>query len=63
MAALPITLLNFAAAFGRTAVGFVADKIGPVNALWMVVMLSGLTQLLVWKFISNYAGTVRIRVS
>ena len=62
LAALPITMLNFAAAFGRTVVGYAADQIGPVNALWSVIMLSGLTQLLVWTFVSNYAGIVRTRV-
>ena len=46
----------------RTLVGFAADRIGPVNALWSVIMLSGLTQLLVWTFVSNYAGIVRLRL-
>ena len=54
-------MLNFSAATGRTLVGFIADRIGPVNALWSVIMLSGLTQLFVWTFVSNYAGIVRTR--
>ncbi|KAH9931609.1 MFS general substrate transporter, partial [Epithele typhae] len=58
LATAPITVLNFAAAFGRTLVGFMADRIGPVNSLWIVVMLSGLTQLLVWTFVSTYAGII-----
>ncbi|PIL25838.1 MFS general substrate transporter [Ganoderma sinense ZZ0214-1] len=53
---LPITMLNFSAATGRTLIGFIADRIGPVNALWIVIMLSGLTQLFVWTFVSTYAG-------
>ena len=56
-------MLNFSAATGRTLVGFIADRIGPVNALWSVIMLSGLTQLFVWTFVSNYAGIVRMRYS
>lgn len=55
-------MLNVAAAFGRTVVGYTADQIGPVNALFSVIMLSGLTQLLVWTFVSTYAGIVRTRV-
>ena len=56
-------MLNFAAAIGRSGVGFIADRVGPVNALWAVIMLSGLTQMLVWTFVSNYAGIVRTRFS
>ena len=56
-------MLNFSAATGRTLVGFVADRVGPVNALWSVIMLSGLTQMLVWSFVGNYAGIVRICAS
>ncbi|KAI0744531.1 MFS general substrate transporter [Earliella scabrosa] len=56
LAALPVTMLNFSAAIGRTLVGFVADRIGPINALWTVIMLSGLTQIFIWSFVSTYAG-------
>ncbi|KAI0651160.1 MFS general substrate transporter [Trametes meyenii] len=56
LSALPVTVLNFSAAMGRTLIGFLADRIGPVNAMWAVITLSGLTQLLVWTFVSNYAG-------
>ena len=52
-------MLNFSAASGRTLVGLLADRIGPVNSLWCAIMLSGLTQMLVWSFISTYAGIVR----
>ncbi|KAI0830271.1 MFS general substrate transporter [Trametes gibbosa] len=62
LSALPVTMLNFSAAMGRTLIGFLADRIGPVNALWAVVMLSGLTQLLVWTFISNYAGIMAFAI-
>lgn len=56
-------MLNFSSTTGRTLVGFMADRIGPVNTLWIAIMLSGLTQLLVWTFVSNYAGIVRTRYS
>ncbi|KAL7278707.1 hypothetical protein ACG7TL_007709 [Trametes sanguinea] len=62
LAALPVTMLNFSAAAGRTLIGFLADRIGPVNALWSVIMLSGLTQLLVWTFVSNYAGIMAFAI-
>ncbi|KAI0772442.1 MFS general substrate transporter [Trametes elegans] len=62
LAALPVTMLNFSAAAGRTLIGFLADRIGPVNALWLVVMLSGLTQLLVWTFVSTYAGIMAFAI-
>ncbi|KAI0354277.1 MFS general substrate transporter [Trametes cingulata] len=59
---LPVTMLNFSAATGRTLIGFLADRIGPVNALWAVIMLSGLTQLLVWTFVSSYAGIMAFAI-
>ena len=60
MSALPLTVLNVSAALGRILVGFAADKLGPVNALWVAITLSGLTQLLVWTFVETYAGIVRV---
>ena len=52
-------LLNFGAAAGRASVGFVADRIGPVNALLISVGISGLAQLLIWNFVNTYSGIVR----
>lgn len=51
-------LLNFGAAAGRTSVGFIADRIGPVNAMLISVGISGLAQLLIWNFVKNYSGIV-----
>ncbi|KAI0766631.1 major facilitator superfamily domain-containing protein, partial [Trametes elegans] len=59
---LPLTMLNFSGAAGRTNIGFLVDRIGPVNSLWLVVMLSGLTQLLVWIFVSTYAGIMAFAI-
>ncbi|KAI0651102.1 MFS general substrate transporter [Trametes meyenii] len=56
VAALPLVVLNLSAALGRTLVGFAGDKFGPVNLLWVSIVLSGLSQLVVWMFVSTYAG-------
>ena len=58
MLALPVTVLNISAAVGRIFIGFAADKLGPVNALFVAIALSGLTQLVVWMFVTTYAGIV-----
>jgi hypothetical protein len=36
-----------------------ADRIGVTNAMFIVVLVSGLVQLLVWNFVYTYAGIVR----
>lgn len=56
-------MLSFSSSIGRPLLGFIADRIGPVNTLWIGIMLSGLTQLLVWTFVSTYTGIVRTRYS
>ncbi|TBU31018.1 MFS general substrate transporter [Dichomitus squalens] len=58
MLALPLTVLNLSAAAGRIVIGFAADKLGPVNALLVAIALSGLTQLVVWTFVTTYAGII-----
>ncbi|KAH9922209.1 major facilitator superfamily domain-containing protein [Fomitopsis serialis] len=55
---LPLMLLNFGAAAGRTSVGFIADRIGPVNAMLISVGISGLAQLLIWNFVRSYSGII-----
>ncbi|OCH92545.1 MFS general substrate transporter [Obba rivulosa] len=62
LAELPLTILNLSAASGRTLVGFIADRIGPVNALFVAVLMSGLTQLLIWTFVADYAGIMAFAV-
>lgn len=59
-AALTVTILNLAAAMGRTIIGFVADRFGPVNSLFLVTLLSGLSQMLVWTFVTTYGGIVSV---
>ena len=51
-------MLNVSAALGRILVGFAADRVGPVNALFVAIAASGLTQLVVWMFVTTYAGIV-----
>ena len=58
-----MTIVNLSAAVGRTMIGFVADRVGPVNALFFVIMMSGLSQLLVWTFVSTYGGIVSLLFS
>ncbi|KZT03256.1 MFS general substrate transporter [Laetiporus sulphureus 93-53] len=58
LSALPLTLLNFSAAAGRASVGFIADRMGPVNALLIGILVSGLTQILLWNFVTTYAGII-----
>ncbi|OCH92529.1 MFS general substrate transporter [Obba rivulosa] len=60
--ALPLTLLNIAAAFGRATVGFAADRLGPVNALFISIFVSGLAQLVLWTVITNYAGIIAFAI-
>lgn len=58
-----MTIVNLSAAAGRTIIGFVADRIGPVNALFFVIIMSGLSQLLVWTFVTTYGGIVSLLFS
>ncbi|CDO77486.1 hypothetical protein BN946_scf184902.g20, partial [Trametes cinnabarina] len=59
---LPVVVLNLSAALGRTLVGFAADIFGPVNSLLVAIVLSGLTQLVVWMFVSSYAGIMAFAI-
>ncbi|KAJ8469136.1 hypothetical protein ONZ51_g9199 [Trametes cubensis] len=62
LAALPLVVLNLSAALGRTLVGFAADFFGPVNSLLVAITLSGLTQLVVWMFVSTYGGIMAFAI-
>ena len=58
LSVLSVTTLNISAGIGRCFAGFFADRIGPTNAMFIVVLVSGLVQLLVWNFVSDYPGIV-----
>ncbi|KAG8761990.1 hypothetical protein FRC12_009248 [Ceratobasidium sp. 428] len=52
---LPMSIMNFMSALGRSLVGFLADLIGPANAFILAVTISALSQLVIWNFAYNYA--------
>ncbi|KAG9096193.1 hypothetical protein FS749_008955 [Ceratobasidium sp. UAMH 11750] len=51
---LPMSIMNFMSALGRSLVGFLADLIGPANAFMLAVGISALSQLIIWNFADNY---------
>ncbi|EJT97285.1 MFS general substrate transporter [Dacryopinax primogenitus] len=53
---IPLAINNFFSALGRTLVGRLADRIGVINAFVISVTLSGLSQLLIWRWVESYAG-------
>lgn len=53
---LPSSIMNFSSALGRSLVGLVADCIGPANAFILAVLISALSQLLIWNFAYNYVA-------
>lgn len=56
---LPITVMSFASAIGRTSVGMVADRIGFVNSFILVVFLSAFCQAVLWNVAAEtYAGVM-----
>lgn len=46
--------MNFSSALGRSLIGFVGDAIGPANAFVLAILISALSQLLIWNFAYNY---------
>lgn len=60
LSVLSVTILNISSGIGRCCAGFFADRIGPTNAMFAVVLISGLAQLLVWNFVSDYPGIVSV---
>ena len=60
LSVLSVTILNISSGIGRCFAGFFADRIGPTNALFIVILMSGLAQLLVWNFVSDYPGIVSV---
>ncbi|KAG9121663.1 hypothetical protein FRC07_002299 [Ceratobasidium sp. 392] len=57
LANLPIPIMTFASAIGRTTVGLTADRIGFVNAFMLVVLFSAFSQAVLWNMAAEtYAG-------
>lgn len=54
---LPIPIMNFASAIGRTTVGLTADRIGFMNAFMIVILISAFCQAVLWNVATeSYAG-------
>ncbi|KAF9792940.1 MFS general substrate transporter [Thelephora terrestris] len=62
LSALSITILNISSVIGRCCAGFFADRFGPTNAIFFTILMSGLAQLLVWNFVSDYPGIMAMSV-
>ncbi|KAG9081215.1 hypothetical protein FRC06_005724 [Ceratobasidium sp. 370] len=59
LACLPISIMNFASAIGRTTVGFAADRIGFLNAFILTVSVSAFSQVILWNLATDtYAGVM-----
>ncbi|KAG9097979.1 hypothetical protein FS749_004986 [Ceratobasidium sp. UAMH 11750] len=57
LANLPISIISFASAIGRTSVGISADRIGFINAFILVLLFSSFCQAVLWNFAAeSYAG-------
>ncbi|WWD06242.1 hypothetical protein V865_004328 [Kwoniella europaea PYCC6329] len=60
--ALPTTLLAYMVCVGRALVGFVADRIGPLNTYILVFFLSGVIQLCLWLTAKSFGATLAFAV-
>lgn len=59
LASLPISIMNFSSAIGRTTVGLAADKIGFINAFILTSAISAFSQAVLWNLTTDtYAGVI-----
>ncbi|CAE6507235.1 unnamed protein product, partial [Rhizoctonia solani] len=59
LASLPISIMNFSSAVGRTTVGLVADRIGFVNAFILTATISAFSQAILWNLTTHtYTGAI-----
>ncbi|CAE6419182.1 unnamed protein product [Rhizoctonia solani] len=57
LANLPISIMSFASAIGRTTVGLTGDRIGFVNAFILAIFLSSFCQAVLWNVAAeSYPG-------
>lgn len=54
MSVAPTAVMNFSSAIGRTVVGLTADRIGLTNAFIGSILISSLSQLILWNVAENY---------
>ncbi|KAI5474607.1 engulfment and cell motility protein 1 [Pseudohyphozyma bogoriensis] len=56
--AVPLIVGNFFSGSGRIFAGFVADYIGPVNALILTFAMGGTIQMVFWPFAKTYGSII-----
>jgi hypothetical protein len=57
LANLPISIMAFASAIGRTTVGLTGDRIGFLNAFILAILISSFCQAVLWNVAAeSYAG-------
>ncbi|KAG8905735.1 hypothetical protein FRB99_008372 [Tulasnella sp. 403] len=54
LTAAPTAVMNFSSAIGRTVVGLTADRIGVTNAFIGSIVISSLSQLILWNLAEGY---------
>ncbi|KAF8686487.1 Major Facilitator Superfamily [Rhizoctonia solani] len=63
LATLPIAVMNFSSAVGRTTVGLLADQIGFVNALILTATISAFSQAVLWNVTTyTYVGVITFSI-
>ncbi|WRT63305.1 uncharacterized protein IL334_000210 [Kwoniella shivajii] len=60
--ALPVTLLAYMVCVGRALVGFVADRIGPLNTYILVFFVSGIIQLCLWLTATSFGAVLAFAI-
>jgi hypothetical protein len=53
-----VAAFNFSSAIGRLLCGFGSDTIGPLNSLFLSLLSSGVSMLLIWPFSSSSAPLI-----
>ncbi|CAE6362246.1 unnamed protein product [Rhizoctonia solani] len=63
LANLPISIMAFASAIGRTTVGLTGDRIGFLNAFILAILISSFCQAVLWNVAAeSYAGIMAFSV-
>ncbi|KAJ1305224.1 hypothetical protein OPQ81_000253 [Rhizoctonia solani] len=60
LANLPISVMAFSSAIGRTAVGLLGDRIGFLNIFIVVILASSLSQAIVWNAAAESYGGIML---
>ncbi|ORY56451.1 major facilitator superfamily domain-containing protein [Leucosporidium creatinivorum] len=54
--AVPLIISNFTSGMGRILAGFLADRLGPINTLFLSFFLGGLLQLVFWPYATTFGS-------